>query len=126
MKSIDIYIDELKTNTDEFLDKQLSDIKDIKTARDIVGKFLHYQTNMERFKLIRDPQYTICSTTEKKYRQTYLQAKIYWIDENGKYGRILSRGLGNLEDYPKGLDNEETKDIIKKKVRDFMFKKFVK
>ena len=63
---------------------------------------IHYIINrlmirIKRLVCVLDPDYSTIKFKDKKYRNNYNMIKGYWIDDNGKRVRSLSRNIGNTE-----------------------------
>ena len=82
------------------------------------------QTKIKKIDLILNPRFYLITYQEKKYNHRYLQAKVYWVDNNGNITRSVTYHPGNMINYPLGAKDPETIQQVSKEISVFLMKKF--
>ena len=88
----------------------------LKVLEPYIQKIEQHKIRLIKIDLILNPRYDLIVSADKKTKHKYLQAKVYWPDDNGVIKRNRSVSLGNLK---------KCDDInITEKVSNLLLKKF--
>ena len=98
--------------------------KNLEHLAPISMRILSFQIRIKKIDLIFNPEFNLISSPNKKSGKTYLQAKVYWPNKDGKIIRSLSFSLGNIINYPNGIKHEITISKAKKEIQEILMKKF--
>jgi len=110
--------------TNDFITYLSEAKKALNILRPIAMEIKKYEIKVQKINFILDPRFDLNSSVEKKSGNTYLQAKVYWPNKDGKNVRSLTISLGNMINYPLGKKHPDTIAEVKKEIQNILIKKF--
>jgi len=117
----------LKKKVFKFYFQHLSKIDttmEYRYVADLYTTMGNYILQMARLRMVINPDINLTINIHHKSKISYLIAKAYWFDDNGKKVRIFSKSLGRLDAFKDGIKDKEAENEAKEILLKLMYKKY--
>ena len=136
MRNTDLYMAELQRLKDEmitFYFKRLEEIKKddngIDRTCDVHSTLGAYALQLMRLRMVIEPEinlltnpYIVNKSTGE--RTLYLTAKAFWMSDEGKKVRSITKSLGRMSDYPGQREGKAAKEESIRRVQPMLWEKY--
>lgn len=111
------YLATLKSLKEEIVKFYFTSLEDLKNekgeftdVRDVQLRISEYLLQLERLRMVINPDYSLSRNKHQQTDHTYLAVKAYWLDDEGKKVRQFARSMGREESYKGGIDGEQAEE----------------
>jgi hypothetical protein len=94
--------------------------KSLNDLQPYIDKINNIKLREKKIQAILVPRFNIITFEDNKTGNRYFQAKVYWPDSNGELKRSETFSLGNVNDYPQGINGY----IAGEKITNLLIKRF--
>lgn len=115
-KLLKIYFTSLKKDTESY--------KDYEYIGDYSSLVSKHFLQMERLKLVIQPDVQIATSVHSVTKFTYVTARGFWILDTGKRGRKFIKSLGRLDEFEGGRKNPQILKLGIEKIREESLKEY--
>lgn len=107
------YLAALKKLKEEIVRFYFTDLKELtkkeknySDVRDVFVRINEYMLQVMRLRVIIKPDFKLSLNKHQQTEITYVTIKSYWINDDGKKERKFAKSIGRLDNYPKGIEDE--------------------
>lgn len=116
------YLAALKKLKEEIVRFYFNDLKELTKkeknyadVRDVFVRINEYMLQVMRLRAIINPDFKLSLNKHHQTNITYVTIKSYWINDDGKKERKFAKSIGRLDNYPKAMEKNKTKEDRKAK-----------
>lgn len=91
---------------------------------DIHAKINALKLQIDRLRLIIDPEVQLALNVHTYTKIEYIAAKGMWLDDKGLKFRKFTKSLGKLSNYPKGKNDPKALSVAEEKIREIMIEEY--
>lgn len=125
------YLKQLQSLKDTIIDfyfKHLVDITATSSGQrvcDVHARLGQYVLQLERFRMVIEPDIQISKNVHPVTGFPYLAAKTFWMENSGKKVRKFTKSLGRAENYPDGIKDKEAETEGLTKMQEVLYARYL-
>jgi len=107
------YLAALKNLKEEIVRFYFTDLKELhkkeksfSDVRDVFLRINQYMLQVMRLRTVINPDFKLSYNKHPQTDITYVTIKSYWFNDDGKRERRFSKSIGRLDNYTKGIEDE--------------------
>jgi hypothetical protein len=91
---------------------------------DIYAKLESMILQLMRLRMVIQPEFQFSKNVHPKTQIAYMAAKGFWLEDDGKRVRCITKSLGRMDDYKNGKNDPKATEKARERLREALYEKY--